>query len=165
MIYRAIIEKSWIYWIVSFADCEGCLTEGRSRAEALKNAKEALEDWLETLLIEGSAPPRPHSREGDAIEVRPQLATVLQIRWRREELELTQGQLAKRAGVSQQQIAKLESPDGNPTIATLEKIARALGLRLELSFSAAKASRCNSPGPTRTPADNRPDSCPPSSTK
>jgi predicted transcriptional regulator len=62
---------------------------------------------------------------------------VLQTRWRREELELTQGQLAKRAGVSQQQIAKLEDPDGNPTVATLEKIAIALGLRLELSFSAA----------------------------
>jgi len=39
--------------------------------------------------------------------------------------------------VSQQQIAKLEDPDGNPTVATLEKIAAALGLRLELTFSAA----------------------------
>jgi predicted transcriptional regulator len=62
---------------------------------------------------------------------------VLQIRWRRAELELTQGQLAKLAGVSQQQIAKLEDPDGNPTLASLEKIAAALKLRFEVTFSAA----------------------------
>ena len=75
--------------------------------------------------------------QSTTLMVAPLLSAVLQIRWRREELELTQGQLAKRAGVSQQQIAKLEDPDGNPTIATLEKIAAALGLRLEVSFRAA----------------------------
>ncbi|HEY0463706.1 MAG TPA: type II toxin-antitoxin system HicB family antitoxin [Polyangiaceae bacterium] len=137
MFYRATVVKSGTSWLASFADCEGCLTEGKSRAEALENAKEALEGWLEAHLVQGNAPPRPRSRKGDAIEVAPLLSAVLQIRWRREELELTQGQLAKRAGVSQQQIAKLEDPGGNPTIATLEKIATALGLRLELSFSAA----------------------------
>jgi len=137
MFYRATVAKSGKHWLVSFADCEGCLTEGNSRTEAIENAHEALEGWLEAHLVQGNAPPRPRARKGDAIEVAPLLSAVLQIRWRREELELTQGQLAKRAGVSQQQIAKLEDPDGNPTVATLEKIAAALGLRLELSFSAA----------------------------
>jgi predicted RNase H-like HicB family nuclease/DNA-binding XRE family transcriptional regulator len=137
MFYRATVAKSGKSWLVTFADCEGCFTQGDSRAEAINNAHEALEGWLEAHLVQGSAPPRPRSRKGDAIEVAPLLSAVLQIRWRREELELTQGQLAKRAGVSQQQIAKLEDPDGNPTIATLEKIATALGLRLEVSFSAA----------------------------
>jgi len=137
MFYRATVVKSGKHWLVSFADCEGCLTEGESRAEALENSKEALEGWLEAQLVQGNSPPQPRSRKGDAIDVAPLLSAVLQIRWRREELELTQGQLAKRAGVSQQQIAKLEDPDGNPTVATLAKIATALGLRLELSFSTA----------------------------
>jgi predicted RNase H-like HicB family nuclease/DNA-binding XRE family transcriptional regulator len=137
MFYRATVVKSGKSWLVSFVDCEGCLTQGDSRVEAIESAHEALEGWLEAHLVQGNAPPRPRSRKGDAIEVAPLLSAVLQIRWRREELELTQGQLAKRAGVSQQQIAKLEDPDGNPTVATLEKIAAALGLRLELSFSAA----------------------------
>jgi predicted RNase H-like HicB family nuclease/DNA-binding XRE family transcriptional regulator len=137
MFYRAIIAKSGKSWLVTFADCEGCFTQGDSRAEATSNAHEALQGWLEAHLVQGSAPPRPRARRGDAIEVAPLLSAVLQIRWRREELELTQGQLAKRAGVSQQQIAKLEDPDGNPTVATLQKIAAALGLRLELRFTAA----------------------------
>lgn len=137
MFYRATVAKSGKHWLVTFPDCDGCLTEGNTRTEAVAAAHEALQGWLEANLVQGSAPPRPRARKGEAIEVAPLLSAVLQIRWRREELELTQGQLAKRAGVSQQQIAKLEDPDGNPTIATLEKIATALGLRLEMSFTAA----------------------------
>jgi antitoxin HicB len=137
MFYRANVAKSGKRWLVTFPDCEGCLTEANTRTDALEVAHEALEGWLEARLVQGSAPPRPRARRGDAIEVAPLLSAVLQIRWRREELELTQGELAKRAGVSQQQIAKLEDPDGNPTVATLEKIATALGLRLEVSFRAA----------------------------
>ncbi|HKY34577.1 MAG TPA: helix-turn-helix transcriptional regulator [Polyangiaceae bacterium] len=59
------------------------------------------------------------------------------IRQRRAELRLSQAQVAKRAGVSQQQIAHLESPDGNPTLAMLAKVARALGCRVELNLTAA----------------------------
>ena len=36
--------------------------------------------------------------------------------------------------VSQQQIAKLENPESNPTIGTLEKVARALGASLEIGL-------------------------------
>jgi predicted RNase H-like HicB family nuclease/DNA-binding XRE family transcriptional regulator len=137
MFYQATIAKSGKSWLVSFVDCEGCFTEGSTRAEALSNAQEALEGWLEAHLVQGNVPPKPRGRKGDPIAVSPHLSAVLQIRWRREQLALTQGQLAKRAGVSQQQIAKLEDPDGNPTVATLEKIAAALGLRLEVTFTAA----------------------------
>jgi len=50
---------------------------------------------------------------------------------------MTQAQAAKLVGVSQQQVAKLEDPDGNPTLAALEKVAAALGLRLEVTLTAA----------------------------
>jgi predicted transcriptional regulator len=43
----------------------------------------------------------------------------------REDLGLTQPELAKLAGVSQPAIAQLESPDSNPTIDTLNRVARA----------------------------------------
>ncbi|HEY1532523.1 MAG TPA: helix-turn-helix domain-containing protein [Polyangiaceae bacterium] len=136
MFYRANVAQTGKSWLVTFPDCDGCLTEGGSRKEALTNAHEALEGWLEAHLVQGMAPARPKIRRGgDAIEVNPTLSAVLQIRWRREEMELTQGALAKRAGISQQQIAKLENPDGNPTIASLQKVAEALGLRLELTLA------------------------------
>lgn len=41
-------------------------------------------------------------------------------------------QAARAAGVTQQQIAKLENPDENPTMATIKKVATALGAQVEL---------------------------------
>jgi transcriptional regulator with XRE-family HTH domain len=40
-------------------------------------------------------------------------------------------------GVSQQQIAKLEDPDKSPKLETLESVAKALNLELDLRFRAA----------------------------
>jgi transcriptional regulator with XRE-family HTH domain len=65
------------------------------------------------------------------------LAAVLQIRWARQDQGLSQSAVAKRASVSQQQIARLESPDGNPTIEMLERVATALALRLDVVMTAA----------------------------
>lgn len=46
---------------------------------------------------------------------------------------LTQAELAERAGVKQSYVARLESGEGNPTVSSLQKIARALGLRMQLT--------------------------------
>ncbi|MGI5864761.1 MAG: helix-turn-helix transcriptional regulator [Myxococcales bacterium] len=66
------------------------------------------------------------------IPVPAKLAVKLSLRWQRQEVGRTQAQLARRANVSQQLIAKLEDPDSNPTIETLEKVAKALGTHLEI---------------------------------
>ena len=47
-----------------------------------------------------------------------------------------QAGLTARIGVSQQQVAKLERPGANPSIATLKKIAVALGVRFEFDLVA-----------------------------
>jgi transcriptional regulator with XRE-family HTH domain len=72
------------------------------------------------------------------IRVRQRLAVAIQIRWLREDLGLTQRELAGKTGVSQQQIAKLEKPSGNPTIGTLEAIARSSGAQLSTVLSVPK---------------------------
>jgi transcriptional regulator with XRE-family HTH domain len=46
---------------------------------------------------------------------------------------LTQAQLARRLGVSQAAVARIEAPQANPTIATLEHALRATGRRLALA--------------------------------
>jgi predicted RNase H-like HicB family nuclease/DNA-binding XRE family transcriptional regulator len=138
MQYRAIIEKeNSRAWNVSFPDCPGCLTCGTTEAKAIEAAHEALEGWLETYLVTGQVPPVPRAKRGHAVTVNPVLSVVVQIRQRRAELGITQAQAAKRAGMSQQQIARLEDPDRNPTLATLDKVATALGMRIELSMTAA----------------------------
>lgn len=56
----------------------------------------------------------------------------------REELGLTQSQLAKKAGMSQQAMARLESPNyKGHSLRSLHKIGRACGRKLSLSFDKA----------------------------
>lgn len=56
----------------------------------------------------------------------------------REELGLTQKQLAKKIGISQQALARLESPNyKGHSLRSLHKIARACGKKLSIAFVTA----------------------------
>ena len=52
----------------------------------------------------------------------------------RNDLDITQNQLAEKSGVSQSNISKIENGSYRPNIATLKKIADALGKRLVIDF-------------------------------
>ncbi len=132
MQYVAKLTREGKHWLVEFPDCPGCQTFGHSRAEAIAMAREALEGWLEVHLVDGRAPARPRRRQGVAIVIGSRLSVALQIRWLREDLGLTQAQLARRVGVSQQQVAKLENPEANPTLSTLESVAKGAGVALDV---------------------------------
>jgi transcriptional regulator with XRE-family HTH domain len=54
------------------------------------------------------------------------------LRTARRRAHLTQAQLGDRAGLSQAEVARLERAGANPTAATLERLLRATGHRLEL---------------------------------
>jgi transcriptional regulator with XRE-family HTH domain len=58
------------------------------------------------------------------------------IREARQEAGLTQAELAARLGTTQSAIARLERPDSNPRVATLEAALRAAGRRLDVSAPA-----------------------------
>ncbi len=64
----------------------------------------------------------------------------LEVKERREASGLSQRQLAELVGIRQPNIARLEAGDVLPTLATLERVAEALGLTLEVTFLPAKAS-------------------------
>jgi transcriptional regulator with XRE-family HTH domain len=54
------------------------------------------------------------------------------IRAARREARLTQAELAERLGTTQSVVARLERPDANPTLATVERALDAAGYALEL---------------------------------
>jgi HTH-type transcriptional regulator / antitoxin HipB len=56
------------------------------------------------------------------------------VRSRREELGWSQRQLAERAGMTQPGVARFEAGGTTPTIPVLERLARALGLRLTIAL-------------------------------
>jgi DNA-binding XRE family transcriptional regulator len=65
-----------------------------------------------------------------AHEVDPPAILALNVMRLRAERGMTQAQLAAAIGVSQPRIAGIESGDANPRLATLSKLAHALGVPL-----------------------------------
>lgn len=144
MFYAAFVHREGRHWLAEFPDAPGCQTAARSKDALLPRAADALAGWLEANLTSGMSPQRPKARAAAPsgrelwkVRVEAPLAVAVQIRWARQDLGLTQKQLAERAGVSQQQIAKLENPDENPTIKTIAKVSAALGAQLDVSLTSA----------------------------
>lgn len=67
------------------------------------------------------------------------LGSALLLKDARRRAGLTQADLARRLGVSQAAVAKLESARANPTVDTLEKALWATGHRLTLDASRRRA--------------------------
>jgi transcriptional regulator with XRE-family HTH domain len=67
-------------------------------------------------------------------EARLRFELAAAVRSRREELGLSQRQLAERAGMTQPGVARFEAGGTTPTIPVLERLARALGLELTVSL-------------------------------
>ena len=64
--------------------------------------------------------------------IREKARLVSSIVRRRKVLELTQSEVAARAGLTQSAVARLEGDGQIPRMDTLQKVAIALGMRLEL---------------------------------
>ncbi len=125
---------------VEFPDCPGCQTFAEADEDVVAIAQEALEGWLEAHLLDGEAPPQPIAKRSvGALRVRvsPPVAIALQVRWRRQELKISQGELGRRLGVTRQQVALIERPTGNLRMSTLVKVAKALGATLDVELASS----------------------------
>jgi len=151
MEYAAKITKEGKYTLAEFPDCVGCQTFVED-GESIENAaRDALEGWLESHLGRDLAPPRPGIHRGAdvvMIGVPVGLAVRLELRWARAAAGLTQAELAKKVGISQQALQKLESRQANPTIATLDRVARGLGGSVYVVFDRAEKSAVRERNPT-----------------
>lgn len=134
MKYPAIITKEGGFTLAEFPDCEGCQTYARKGESIEEAAQEALEGWLEANLGRDTIPNRPRSvaipKNARVLEVPIPLVLEfrLELRWAREEAGKTQAQFGKNLGMSQQQYARLEGARSNPTLGTLDRVAKVAGL-------------------------------------
>ncbi|OGE33911.1 transcriptional regulator [Candidatus Daviesbacteria bacterium RIFCSPLOWO2_02_FULL_41_8] len=75
----------------------------------------------------------PEWKKGyDALEL--EFSIIEQVIRKRLEKGLTQKQLAEKIGTKQSAIARLEGGTTNPSVAFLEKVAKALGSKLQISI-------------------------------
>lgn len=140
MMYIAKARREDGGFVITFPDAPGCVTECDKAEEIVLVATEALEGWLEAHLATGQLPTRPVAKktsEAYEIEVSALLSLKLELLWARSEAGLTQAQLAKKIGVSQQRIAALEDPDQEVKISTAQVVLGALGRSLRLGSAPA----------------------------
>lgn len=125
---------------VEFPDHPNIITYGTDRDHAIEMASEALNATLETEFDRNLPLPdpssRPRTRKGQEsvfVHLAPEVRTAFLLRVWREEAGLSQGQLARRLGISTQAYQRMERPGrSNLTVATLDRIASALGKHLVL---------------------------------
>jgi len=70
--------------------------------------------------------------EFDAL--RPEYEIIDQLIQARADLNITQAELARRTGIRQSNISRLESGNYNPSLAFLKKVAAGLGRELHVEF-------------------------------
>jgi DNA-binding XRE family transcriptional regulator len=76
-------------------------------------------------------------KEWDALELEYQIQAALM--QARIDADMTQAELAKKSGVRQSNISRIESGAVLPRLDTLETLARAMGKRLQISMISVKA--------------------------
>ena len=70
MKYTVIIEKGRESGYVAYAPAlKGCVSQGRTKAEAQENLKEAMEAYVEALIEDGMSPPTEVGRDLIELEV------------------------------------------------------------------------------------------------
>ena len=126
-------------YLVEFADLPGCITEGETLEEALRNGREALTGYLSSLFERNLQIPPPSTVcEIDCylIEPEPDVAIPIMLRNLRDTNKLTQSDVAKVIGVSYQAYQRLEKPGkSNPTVKTLDRLARVFHKHLHVELA------------------------------
>lgn len=134
--FPAHIEIQDDGYLVTFPDLENVMTYGATIEEALHNGEEALNGCIESDFERNFIIPSPSAVAGDktySIPVAPHIAVAIMLRTLRADRPQTE--VARQLNISYQVYQRLENPrKANPTVKTLEKIARVFGKRFELGF-------------------------------
>lgn len=138
--YQAKIKKDGKAYSVEFPDLPGCLSMGTTLDEAKEMAADALSLYLEEARDPKWEVPKPKNRKGkDYFWIQPDTTVGIPLLLRQKRLEsgFSQSQLAKKLGMTTQQLQKLETPGkSNPTVKTLSKISEILNTNLEINLVA-----------------------------
>lgn len=126
-------------YFVEFVDLPGCITEGETLDDALSNSREALTGFLASLFERNLPIPEPsqvRKKNIHYVEPEPEVGIPVMLRKLRENSKLTQSDVARVLGITYQAYQRLEKPGkSNPTVKTLERLARVFHKSLHLELA------------------------------
>jgi len=127
-IYKDSDNKERISYSVEFPDIEGALTYGNTLEMAKYLAKECLNLCLEEFSNHNIKKPKIYNEKNMyPIEVERNIAFALNLRWNREDLGLTQKDMAEKLKINLSAYQRLEdTKKSNPTLKTISKVENAL---------------------------------------
>jgi antitoxin HicB len=136
MVYYCTIKLEDGLYGIEFPDLPNIITVGTTQDEALALATESLNAALESDVARGF--PLPVAATGPGKGLYPiELSPTVELAWelRRLRGDRPQSEVAERLGLPYQSYQRLESARGNPTVKTLEKVAKAFGKKLEIRIA------------------------------
>ena len=129
-------------WIAELPDFPNINTYGNTKEHAVQMAQEALEASLTEDFERNNELPQPSRKGNEQILLSLKVYVAYWIRGGRNHLGISQSEMAKRMGISQQTYQKLERPGhSNPTVETLEKISEALGGSIDFHLAIKEKKR------------------------
>ena len=135
MRYPTVLTTYAEGFTVQFPDIPEALTRGDDRADALKNAADALESALDFYLDEKQAVPLPSrvKRGQDAVELPLTVAAKILLHNEMVTQDVRPAELAKRLHVSRQEMTRLFDRKHPTKIDTAARALKELGKSFELS--------------------------------
>ena len=124
-------------FVVTFPDIPEAITQGETREEALKMAKEALKTALEFYFDNKRVVPVPArvKRGKDAVELSASLSAKILLLNEMLAQNVRPAELARRLGTSPQEVNRLTNLRHTTRIDGIDAALRALGKRLEIRLA------------------------------
>jgi len=138
--YPALVRRDQAgRYLVTFRDLPRCATDGPTRAEALVEAADALEEAIAHRITQGLdiPPPSRVKHRQPAVSLSAQMSAKAALYLAVREVGISKSGLARRLGVVEAEVRRMLDPRHNTRLRRLEQALAALGQRLVVHAEAA----------------------------
>lgn len=115
-------------YIVSVPELPGCMADGKTPEEAVKQAQIVIDLWIETALEDGETIPEPHLFNATSVQIGGAIKITIQEQIKTAAIhgDVTLAEIAKKVGMSPQSFSN-RMKTGKFTRKELDEIGEALG--------------------------------------
>lgn len=130
--YRTVIEPGETpgVEVVTFPDVPEAITQGDGRADALRQAADALGLALLAYLRQGRPLPQPAAKAGERVTVTADVAAKLAVLEAYADSDISKSELARRIGRDEREVRRILDPMHPTKLPALIDALSALGRRL-----------------------------------